>query len=391
MGCCRVILISSVRPEPSTGGSLILHRHFSKAHGISIEAYGTEPKALSASALVRRFFGRLAQTPLFRLAHDFWVWWEGRWLDNALPQVIAAVEPVVVLTIAQGDACGAARRFAFKHRLPFATIFHDWWPDIPPVHDGWRRVLERQFRDLYSGSSLALCVSDGMRAELGPHPRARLLYPIPQARVPHIDDRLCDTARPLRIVYAGNLGEYGPMIASALCALRGHSLISLEVRGSNPRWPASLKKEFRASGQWLEFAPRNQLEPWLARADVFLIPMVFDVDKRRRMETSFPSKLPEFAQFGKPLVIWGPEYCSAVKWARKGDRALCVTDPRPAVLVQRLESLIGSATQQRRLGIAAKQAARTDFDPEVIQAQFIGAMRSITQICQDSAGCAGKK
>jgi hypothetical protein len=42
------------------------------------------------------------------------------------------------------------------------------------------------------------------------------------------------------------------------------------------------------------------------------------------VETSFPSKLPEYAQFGKPIVIWGPEYCSAIHWGREGDRALCI-------------------------------------------------------------------
>ena len=42
-----------------------------------------------------------------------------------------------------------------------------------------------------------------------------------------------------------------------------------------------------------------------------------------QMETSFLSKLPEYAQFGKPILIWRPEYCSAIHWGREGDRAIC--------------------------------------------------------------------
>ncbi len=41
----------------------------------------------------------------------------------------------------------------------------------------------------------------------------------------------------------------------------------------------------------------------MASADAFLITIVFAPSIRRRMETSLPSKLIEFAQFGKPLII----------------------------------------------------------------------------------------
>jgi hypothetical protein len=96
---------------------------------------------------------------------------------------------------------------------------------------------------------------------------------------------------------------------------------------------------------------------------------------RRRMETSFPSKLPEFTQFGKPIVIWGPEYCSAVQWARPGHRALCVTDPNPTALRRALERLAASPAEQERFALSARGAAQGDFNPERIQAQFLCALR----------------
>ena len=34
------------------------------------------------------------------------------------------------------------------------------------------------------------------------------------------------------------------------------------------------------------------------------------------MEVSFPSKLTDYTAVGLPLLIIGPEYCSAVRWAR---------------------------------------------------------------------------
>lgn len=371
----RVIVISSVQPEPTTAGQIILHRHLMNQQGIISESFGFEPVRLTASSAVRRLAGRLAQTCLQRFARDFWAWRDGRWLDGLLPKAVPAGDQSVVLTIAQGDACGAARRFAQKHRLPLVTIFHDWWPDMVVVHSPFHKILERKFRELYRQSQLALCVSEGMRAVLGSHPNAQVLYPIPAKASPILPARMSHDG--FRVLYLGNLGEYGPMLANALNELKGHRQVRLEVRGGNPRWPEYFRQEMQQKGLWHDFVPRAELDEWLGTANAFLVPMVFEPAMRRRMETSFPSKMLEMAQFGKPLVIWGPEYCSAVQWARQGNRALCVTDQNPMALRQALETLAGSVSEQERLAIASRQASQTEFNPERIQEQFMRSLCSI--------------
>ena len=106
-----------------------------------------------------------------------------------------------------------------------------------------------------------------------------------------------------------------------------------------------------------------------------LVVMSFDAMLARRMITSFPSKLTEAMQLGLPVVIWAPEYCSAVQWARQGDRALCVTDPKSSVLRRELEELAASPAEQERLAKSAREAAAGDFNYEQIQAQFLAALR----------------
>ena len=106
-----------------------------------------------------------------------------------------------------------------------------------------------------------------------------------------------------------------------------------------------------------------------------LVVMSFDARLARRMITSFPSKLTEAMQLGLPIVIWGPEYCSAVQWARGGERALCVTDPNPLALRRTLEELAASRSDQERLAKSAREAAAGDFNYEQIQAQFLAALR----------------
>jgi glycosyltransferase involved in cell wall biosynthesis len=370
----RTILISSIRPEPTSGGQILLHRHLVGQPEIEWESFGSEPSRLTASSAVRRVVGRLAQTRLSRFAQDFWAWHDGRWLDGLLPKAVRAGERVVVVTVAQGDAAGAARRFAQKHRVPLMTFFHDWWPDMVASHSPWHKHLEKRFRALYRQSQVALCVSEQMRALLGPHPNAQLLYPIPAKTNPRLAPQTQSDG--FQVLYLGNLYEYGPMLAEALGALKGHTLVRLEVRGANPRWSQDFRQKMQQAGLWHDYAPRAELDSWLGSANAFLVPMVFEASMRRRMETSFLSKLPEMAQLGKPLVIWGPEYCSAVQWARQENRALCVTDPNPVVLRQELEDLAASPAERQRLAMTARQAAETDFNRDRIQAQFMQALRT---------------
>lgn len=378
-GILRAIVISSIRPELTSGGHITLHRHLVGQSGIQIEVYGNEPDKLTPISFVRRIFGRLRRTRFHRIAEDFWALWDGRWLDGMLPRQAVQDSRTVVLTVAHGDACMAALRFARKHRLPLVTFFHDWWPDIPDVHGLFRRRLEKNFRRLYQGSAAALCVSEGMKTILADHPYAPILYPIPHKRngAYTIASPMTDHSTPFRVFCAGNLSEYGSMLGDALQLSGEHKSIRIEVRGANPDWPAHFCEAMRARGLWKDFVPRKELDAWLAEADAFLVPMVFDTRLRRRMETSFPSKLTEFAQLQKPLVVWGPNYCSAVKWAQQGNRALNVTDSNPVALSKALEDLAASPGEQQRLAMAVRQAAQTDFNPDKIQAQFIAALRSV--------------
>jgi glycosyltransferase involved in cell wall biosynthesis len=170
------------------------------------------------------------------------------------------------------------------------------------------------------------------------------------------------------------------MMASALNEFQAHPKIRLEVRGRNPWWPTAFRQEMREKKLWHDYAPRAELEEWLSQADALLVPMVFDARLRQRMETSFPSKMVEMAQLGKPLVVWGPDYASAIKWARHENRALCVTDENPLKLRQALEALADSRDEQQRLAQAAQAAARTDFNPDRIQQQFMASLQRVAGV-----------
>jgi glycosyltransferase involved in cell wall biosynthesis len=382
----EILVISSVVPAPTSAGEIILHRHLSQAADWDVSVVVDRRKGRELS-LSTRVVKRLHRTRFHRWAGSLDVLAHGRRWDALLPSPPAANQQTVVLTVAHGDGCWAARRFAQRNSLPLATIFHDWWPDILSAHAPCRRLLNARFKRLYRESDLALCVSRGMRDALGQHANSLVLYPIPSAIPSDLRPSPESRSSQLRVVYAGNLCEYGKMLAALLGEVKDHAAVRVQVRGPEPSWPADFRAEMRQRGLWLDFAPRAELNEWLNSADAYLVVMSFDAALRRRMETSFPSKLTEFAQFGKPLVIWGPEYCSAAAWARDGDRAICVTDERPAALVAALEQLNRSPEGQRSYAARARAAASADFNPLELQRVFLESIAYLVKYpCRSADG-----
>src|SRR6185436_15691424 len=81
-------------------------------------------------------------------------------------------------------------------------------------------------------------------------------------------------------------------------------------------------------------------------ADVLVVPMSFH-GHDANMRLSFPSKLTDYTAAGLPILICGPEYCSAVRWARENAPvAEVVTSPSPELLGEAIGRL---ASREHRL------------------------------------------
>lgn len=375
----RVILISSVTPSPSSAGQVLLYRHLVNQPGIDLHVLQTEPSKPGMRRLLRRLLGRLAKIKLLRsFCQDIMVFWRGGWIDAELPPPAAPKSPTVVMTVAHEEACCAAARYARRYDLPLVTFFHDWWPDLAQIHAPFRPMLERSFRQLYQESSLALCVSECMKQELGPHENSKVLLPIPaKCELPKSSvDR--DLSAPFRVLYAGNLAEYGPMLMDALEVLKDNANIRLEVRGNSAHWPEPIRVELSDRGLLLPFASGGQFSKWLETADAFLVPQSFKENDKRLMQTNFPSKLPEFAQYGRPLILWGPAQASGPQWASNTGQGLVVDEENPDQLRIALERLCNDRDQQKRLSRAACDAAGEYFDPKRIQSGFMRWLREIS-------------
>jgi glycosyltransferase involved in cell wall biosynthesis len=364
----KVLIASSVVPNESSGGELILHRHLKLNPEIQCELVRWQrfPFRLKLIGKIRQLgyqsFSRSWEClfpvlPSRRLVHEF----------------IKRFEPDALLTVAHGWWHIQAARAAKEFKLPLICFFQDWWPDFPEIPVAFRPWVERQFRRTYIESDVTICVSDQMRQELGERPNSFVVHPVPSSTTPQAVTSAFKV--PLRLVYFGNLHEYGPQIENALRTLDGSDNARLEVFGATPLWTSGAQDYFESRGVYHPFIPSKQLMETLHCYGAVLVVMSFDATLTRRMITSFPSKLTEAMQLGLPVVIWGPEYCSAVQWARKRDRALCVTDPNPSELRRALEELAASPSKQERLAKSARGAAAAEFNPARIQEQFMNVLR----------------
>ena len=365
----KVLIFSSVVPNArGSGGELLLHRHLELNPGIRCQLVQWQwfPFRL-------KLIGKLRQLGFQSVSRSWECLFPVFPSTKVVREFIERFQPNVLLTVAHGWWHISAGRVAKELNLPLVCFFHDWWPDFPEIPVAFRSPVERQFRRTYVESDVAICVSEQMRWELGERTNSFVIHPLSsfttdQAWTP-------DFKLPLRVAYFGNLYEYGPLIESALRALDGSDSVRLEVFGPSPDWTSETEDEFRSRGVYRGFIPSDQLADSLQGFQAALVVMSFAASLRRRMMTSFPSKMIDAMQLGLPVVVWGPEYCSAVKWARRGDRALCVTDPNPSELRRNLEELAASPREREHLAKLAREAASEEFNPNRIQEQFMSALK----------------
>jgi len=364
----KVLVVSSVVPSASgSGGELVLHRHLKSNPRIECEVVSWKQFPFRLKVI-----GKLRELGFRSLSRSLECLFPVLPSSKMIDDLVHSFGPDVVVTVAHGWWHLRAREVATRFQLPLVSFFQDWWPDFPDVPSRFRSQVEQQFRRTCAASAVAICVSEGMRNQLESPSHALVIHDVPFLTTRAVAS--LDVTVPMRLAYFGNLGEYGPLVEDALCALRDSKRIRLEVFGPSPLWSSKAVDEFRSLGVYHGFLPTDQLVESLQQFQAVLVVMSFAPEFRRRMMTSFPSKMINAMQLGLPVVVWGPEYCSAVQWSRRGNRALCVTDPNALSLRQALEALADSPSEQERLAKSAREAAAGDFNSERIQEEFVGVL-----------------
>lgn len=387
----KVFYLSFIPPIPAMGTAMTFYRHFVERPGFDIKVAtncnpfpaGTvpyEPILFAPSRLTRRLFRTRLMPWLYGL-HSLITY--GR-TPHAVWKAAGAFKPDFVFTIVAGWDYSAllARRVARKLNVSLVVSFNDWFNyGWFPSHPIYHRTIEKRFRQLYDESDLVFCTCEGMREALGPHPNAHILYPTGAPMPESIKSFVPFVAGGNRFVvaFAGNLGEwYGPMLERLVVAARKQAaLIDFHFYGSNPAWGREFDKQARTQNIFRGFWPFEQLQKEIAKADALILPMGFDEHCALAERTSFKTKFLDYLTHQKPILVWGPEYCSAVRVAREFDSAEICNDPSAEALLRHILRVRNSPERQTALVQNARKMYVDRFDAEKIHGVLLEQCRQL--------------
>ena len=377
----RVLLVSIVPPRNDCGVRIVMYRHFIERSPFELHVASNTDFAeglvihtqLRLPYLVHRlrksrFGSRLAP---WITDYENFVWPLAA--DDALEEAVEKFQPEVILTLAECGLCHIARKTAQRHDLPLAGLFLDWFPVMKGHygHKSTQRILSRRYRELYAACDLAFCTSDGMQEMLGPHPNSHVIYPMPGRH--HVPEKswLSSNGK-FRLAYVGSVENfYGRMLCSLIERVETESDLEIIVVGPNADWPKQLLERARTNGTYLGFKPPEEAAKVLASADALLSVMSFEKEHELFMRTSFTTKFLDYVSFGKPVILWGPEYCTPVRVAREHGGAAVVTAADASAVVSLCRNIARDTELNEKLSKQALQLHQTLFNPDRLQDVFV--------------------
>lgn len=374
----RLLFLSENPARNNHAGALLLHRHFSLL-GPRYELHHAhhEPAHPGESNYTqlpyRPVFNRLLRTRFRRVVQGLEFSRAFLYPRAALRALVRRVRPDLILTVAEGSLYISARELASRRKIPLVSFFHDWSPAWLSDLDGWPlAAAENSVRHLYRDSACAFCISEELLALLGPKTNSHVLFPIPEPAPPLSPGGTSPPQGDFYAIYSGTFRRLYAAEMKILCrelARRSETGL-LRIIGPDPEWRDQDARLLETHGFYRGFAKGPALRSFLEQAPAHLVISPFNSEFESVARYSFPSKIPEYCRFGRPIVVWGPPYSAAVRWARRSGAARVVDDPSPAALVDSLRGLAVDVPLQRELAGKALHAAATEFNPLHLQRIF---------------------
>jgi|LakMenE18May11ns_1017448.scaffolds.fasta_scaffold9950221_1 glycosyltransferase involved in cell wall biosynthesis len=371
-----------------------MERHFIDHHDVELFVATSEgfshPQIPSLQLDPPELWQRIQQTRYCRAVHNVELLVQSRWLPASLLAAAHTFKPEAIFTVADLTLSEWARLLAQRLDIPLIVNYQDWWPrgqfyyplEVP--YPWLVPLLERRFRRLYQQAALAFCTSEGMRDFLGHHPNSHVLYPIgdgKQAMPPSVANSTQEQSLPIQkrqLVYTGTaFGSYGQMLLKLAELLKRHSGWELVIYGKQPDWPEELLAEAQRSGLYRGFLPFSQIRSVLAKADACLSVMSFDPALEVMMRTSFTTKVLDYCSAARPIIMWGPAFCSPIRLIEKHQSGFTVITPEPEAVLACLARLDREPELAEQLSYQASWLAAHDLSHDSIHGVFTGQINQL--------------
>lgn len=381
------MLTSIVPPRNDCGVRIVMHRHLVErspfdlhvasnadfANGLLIHTKLELP--FPFQKIKKSRFGPVLRKWILDYENLIWPRVGCRQLEKAVEQF----RPDVILTLAETGLCHIAHQVAHKYRIPFAALFLDWYP-IMEGHFGHRLtrpILSKRFRQLYRNCDLAICTSDGMQEVLGPHPNSHVVYPMPGKHVVPMEIHPPKRGK-FRLVYVGAAhGFYGRMLRALLHKFKIDGKLELIVIGPAHDWPEAEVHRWRENGSYLDFMPPDKAAEFLAGADALLVVMSFEREHELFTRTSFTTKFLDYSAFSKPVILWGPDYCTPSRLAQREKAAIVVNKENPEAVTAAAQKLKDDSDEIARLCAVSRRLSQTIFNPDRLQEILVSQIETL--------------
>lgn len=260
--------------------------------------------------------------------------------------------------------------------VPLVGSFNDWWNYNLIYHPWLDSIINRTFKQFYQRCDLAVCTSEGMQTALGLHPNSVVLYPtgatITQASSSVKNEKFT-------VAFGGNLGDwYGQMLQALVSsAWELNSDIEFKIFGSNASWSDAFDDDVRTRKNFHGQVPFVQLQREMKDVDALLLLMGFEESCAQVERTSFKTKFLDYLSFQKPILLWGPEYCSAVRIAQEFDSAEICISPHAQDFLTTVQQVQRSSNRQQQLVKNARNMYEERFHPDKIHHCLVAHMKEL--------------
>lgn len=385
----RLLYVADVPAESTQHGSALIYRLFDAypAERLCIVETGLPSDPSRRLPAVRYVAAPIGQRRWLNTrlggAYSAWLTYRSGAAATGILDAVAGFKAEAVATVGHGFGWSASAVIAQRLGVPLHLIVHDDWPRLASIPAVLRPWLDRRFGRVYRGAATRLCVSPFMMEAYQQRYGidGSVMYPSRSADCQVFEPlpaRPIGTDSPLTVGYGGNSGHEMmsclETLAGALDRARARLVVFGPFGDDARRRLLALSSSIAFTG----FVPYHEMIAGLrAAADVLFVPMTFAAADRDNQIVSFPSKLTDYTATGLPLLIYGPAYSSAVRWARTAeDVAEVVDQPGVEALAAALARLRDDAARRSRLAVNATVTGQQCFDAERARAVLASALQS---------------
>lgn len=381
----KLLYIGDVAVESTTGGSALLYRLLQKYPVNRLQIIEgniavSQPEFRLPEVVYQDFTvgkKRLLHSRLTPIYNSYLL----ATATQRVTRLIKTVEkfkPEAIITVTHGYSWLTAAKLAKQLAIPLHLIVHDDILSLTPVPSWYRGKFNEQLQNVYRQARSRLCVSPYMVESYSQRydVTGSVLYPSRASNIQKFESppsHLKQGNKSLTFAYAGSVHSPGQAntlitLASVLDTVKA----KLVIYSPLTQEAANQIGLDRTNVSINPIIPSHILMQKLREsADVMFAPMDFDDKYKTHVKLCFPSKLTDYTAIGLPILIWGPSYCSAVRWAQENPGVAEVVNTKNVRdLEVAVNNLVNHPKHRYQLGLNALVKGHDYFDYDVVVQKF---------------------